>query len=46
MVIYLSAMHLMVFVVLYYITHTVHYGCDPGLTTAAQSNAVAAQHVF
>lgn len=32
-VVYISAMHLMVFFVLYYVTHFVHYGCDPALPT-------------
>ena len=32
-VVYITSMHLLVFVILYYITHFVHYGCDPALPT-------------
>lgn len=33
-VVYISAMHIMVFFVLYYVTHFAHYGnCDPALPT-------------
>jgi homeobox protein cut-like len=28
---YLGAMHLLVFIVLYYVSHHVHHGCDPSL---------------
>ena len=31
MLIYLGAMHLLVFITLYYSAHHVHYGCDPAL---------------
>lgn len=40
---YLAAMHLLVFVTIYYSAHAVHYGCDPGLD---HHNLVAEAHAL
>lgn len=41
-VIYLATMHLLVFIILYYNAHHVHYGCDPSLDHAHAAAAHAA----
>lgn len=42
LLIYFGAMHLLVFLTIYYTAHNVHHGCDPGLDNLHHNAAAAA----